>query len=123
LTAGPALFSLILPGSGHLMQQRKSKGYLFTAASGLLISGIIYYSYETESRRDDYMKQSGNADYNKLYNKYNQSYKIRNGMITGYSLFAIYVLYDLLNYPAGSTIQLSPALQSPYPALEFQIKW
>jgi hypothetical protein len=120
---GHALSSLVLPGSGHLLRQKDTKSYFFTAASGILISGIIYSSLLTESHRDDYMKSSGDANYNKLYNRYNRVYKIRNSLITGYTIFTVYVLYDLLDQKPGTELQLNPAMNRSTPTLHFRIRW
>ena len=94
-------FSLVsgalIPGSGHLLEGFKSRGYIFSSVSILLLSGTIYAGIETGKRYDTYMAAYGNADYDHLYNEYNQIYKVRNTLLIAYGLWSLYGLFDLQN--------------------------
>ncbi len=88
---------ILLPGSGHLLEGFTSRGYVFSAISVTLLAGTIYAAVETGNRYDAYMSAEGNADYNRLYNDYNQMYKTRNALIFVYGLWSLYGLFDLQN--------------------------
>ena len=106
------LFStLFLPGSGHLWQGEKKRGYLFSTISAVFWGGIYYYSHKTSENRKKYMQAAGNDDYDDLYDRYNSSYKIRNTLIAGYVLYNCYVLYDFYtsrNHEQKLSLQYSP---------------
>ncbi len=122
--ASGVLSSVILPGSGHLFSNRRTKGILFSGISVALMGGIIYSVAEMTNRRDDYMNARGNVDYDDLYSKYNRAYKTRNWLVTAYGLYSLYVVYDLLHYHPPSK---KTAIQLKYldnkPMLGIQTSW
>lgn len=119
-----ALFSIVLPGSGHLIQDKRQKGFMFSAISGLTLSGIIYASVKTSAYRDDYMNARGDRDYSRLYNRYNDMYRLRNGLTTGYMLYSLYVLYDLFSvHQKPPPVQFRTSLTQPGPAMVLTIRF
>jgi len=117
------LASLALPGSGHLLNGKKGKGWAFSAASVSLLSGIIYTAHETAVREKAYLQATGDADYDRLYQRYNDAYRWRNSLLTGYALLAVVALYDLhAGWNRDRPLRL--ALHVPQQALmlEFQKK-
>lgn len=106
------LFStLFLPGSGHLWQGEKKRGYLFSTISAVFWGSIYYYTSKTSENRKKYMRAARNDDFDDLYAHYNSSYKIRNTLIAGYILYNCYVLYDFYtstNRKHKFSLQYSP---------------
>jgi hypothetical protein len=107
LKTSSLLTSVILPGSGHIIIGRRREGLIKTTSSALLAGAILYTAIETGNRRHDYMKARGNMDYDKLYDRYNQYYKIRNSAMILYGLWSLYNLYDL-NMELTPTLHYSP---------------
>lgn len=90
-----ALYSILLPGSGHLHQKIKGKGMRYTAVSLGLIGGMAYAIVQTVKKRDDYMHAERGADFERLYNDYNKMYKIRNILIGAFVVWDLYAFFDL----------------------------
>jgi len=87
----------MLPGSGHFMEGFTSRGYVFSSISLVLLAGTVYAVTETDNRYNAYISAEGNANYNRLYDDYNQMYKIRNSLFIAYGLWSLYSLFDLQN--------------------------
>jgi len=90
-----SFLSLLLPGSGHLHQKFKKKGWLFSGISGAVLSGIIYSTIKTSKTRQDYLAARPGDDFNKLYKEYNNYYKLRNILGAAFLIWDGYVYYDL----------------------------
>ncbi len=90
-----AVTTVFLPGSGHLLSGYKNKGYILSSVTALLLAGAVYSTIQTNHYRDDYMAARDDANYDRLYNRYNNHYKIRNALFTGYLLWGLYSIYDL----------------------------
>ncbi|HID38080.1 MAG TPA: hypothetical protein EYP36_01020, partial [Calditrichaeota bacterium] len=65
----------LLPGSGHLLEGFNPRGYVLSSISLVLLAGTIYAGIETNNRYETYMAATGSANYDRLYNDYNQIYK------------------------------------------------
>ncbi len=89
------VYSVLLPGNGHLHQNFIGKGIRFTGISLGLIGSIVYTAVQTNKKRDAYMRARSGADFDRLYNDYNKMYKIRNILIGAFVAWDIYVLFDL----------------------------
>ena len=114
------LSSVLLPGSGHLLENDRKRGILFTSISGVFIGSIIYSSIVLSDHREQYMQARDGSNYDRLYNQYNRSYKIRNTLLSVYGLWNLYTLYNLhtrqsLIISAGNSIN--------GPTLSIQLLW
>jgi hypothetical protein len=87
--------SMLLPGSGHLIKGNKINGYIHTAVSVGLISGIIISHIKTNENRDLYVSAKRSADFSTLYTNYNNAYKFRTALISAYVIWGLYNLYDI----------------------------
>lgn len=115
-----AVTSVFLPGSGHLLSGYKNKGYILSSVSALLLGGAVYTTIQTNHYRDDYMAARGDANYDRLYNRYNSYYKIRNALFAGYLLWGLYSIYDL-HLQQQRSIALSANAESV--SIAFQFHW
>ncbi len=105
--SAPVLLSGVLfPGTAHLLSGQRQKGYLFSAGTVGLLSGLSYYIYQTDKKRKAYMNAGPKASFNSLYKAYNTSYQMRTVFALAYGLWSLYGLYDL-----HSTFVITPAFQ------------
>lgn len=89
--------SLVLPGWGHLYLDKKKSGIVLLMGSIITIPSMIYFIFDTNQKEKDYLNQTNFNDIQNRYDEYNQSYKIRNGLIAGYTLIWIYSQWDLFS--------------------------
>lgn len=87
--------SALFPGSGHFLAGERQSGYWRATVSAALFTGIVYSAVEANQRHDAYLSAPTDADFNKLYDRYNTFYKLRNALLVGYGLWSLYNLYDL----------------------------
>ncbi len=87
--------TLLFPGTGHLHQKIKKKGYLYTGVSAALLSGVVYATIQTNVKKTDYLSAKPGADFNRLYDDYNTMFKIRNFLWATFFVWDLYVFYDL----------------------------
>ncbi len=120
LSAPVVLSGILLPGSAHLLSGQKQKGYIFSAGTVGLLSGLIYFTIKNETDRKSYMDGRTGADFDRLYSAYNTSYKTRNVLAVLYGLWSLYGLYDL-----QQTTVLFPTFhpQNEQLSLQFQYRW
>jgi len=89
--------SMILPGWGHVNMDRKKTGSLLIIGSLLTLPPALYYSYDAYEKEKDYLNETIASEIEKNYDRYNTSYKLRNGFITGYVLIWLYSQWDLFS--------------------------
>ena len=90
-----ALKNLLLPGWGQISSGNSTKGYLLGASSTLFLGSMIYFIVETDSKHKDYLTETSPHIIEGKYQKYNDSYKIRNLLIFSYAAVWIYSQLDL----------------------------
>ncbi|MDZ7307811.1 MAG: hypothetical protein ONB49_12255 [candidate division KSB1 bacterium] len=110
------LASLVLPGSGHLLARHNKKGLVFSAASLAVLGGILHYARQTRVREREYLRATGEADYDRLYARYNAAYKRRNALMAGYGLLSVLALYDL-HSRANRSVAVALAYEPSAPQL------
>jgi len=115
-----ALASVLLPGSGHYLAGFKSKGAVFSSVSALWLTGAVYAVYVTNNKRNAYLAADRGADFNNLYNAYNQAYKTRNFLLIGYGLWNLYCLYDLNK---SNTLKVNLTLRQNTLSLNINKSW
>jgi hypothetical protein len=109
--------SIILPGWGHLYAGYKSKGLIFTSASALTLGSMLYFIFDTNNKRSQYINELDPGLIDPKYDSYNTSYKIRNVLIVTYALIWIYSQLDILfisEIPFIPEINTTAADNSPY---------
>ncbi len=87
--------NVLFPGSGFWLDNDKDKGLTYAAISAVLGGSAIYLTLLTNDRKDTYMNARTGANFNSLYDSYNEAYKWRNILITTYIAYSLYSLYDL----------------------------
>ncbi len=88
--------SMVLPGWGHLYSGYKTKGWILTSASALTLGSMIYFIFDANDKRSQYLNEVDPSLVDEKYNAYNTSYKIRNSLIVTYALLWIYSQIDIL---------------------------
>jgi len=112
--------SVLLPGSGHLLENDRKRGILFTSISGVFIGSIIYSSIILSDHREQYMQARGDNNYDRLYDQYDRSFKIRNTLLSVYGVWNFYTLYNLHTRQA---LIISAGNSVNGPALSIQLLW
>ncbi len=121
-TLHPALLagSILIPGSAHYFRGYRTKGLIYSGISAVFISSAVYFTFKTSADRESYLSASNNADYNKLYNTYNSSFKKRNLSFIGWGLWSLYCLYD---FQKSYVIQPIFNTNNKAIGLHFQYHW
>jgi hypothetical protein len=89
LPAVSALLSLILPGTGQLMNESEGRSVVFLgSAVGLATAAFIYHSRYSDAH-DRYLKATNIDDINRYYDESRTPYRMRNLFLGLYSLCAI----------------------------------
>lgn len=88
--------SILLPGLGHFDLDMKTKGWLLSSSSALLLGGVVYSVIETNSREEKYLSETNLNLIPQKYDLYNEMYKVRNILISAYIAVWIYSQIDLL---------------------------
>lgn len=93
---GAVYKSLLLPGLGHLSIGSKTKGWIITPAGTALLTGMVYYIFDTAEKQKIYLNETNPDLISGKYDDYNSSYKLRNGFIIAYAALWLYTQADLL---------------------------
>jgi len=92
--------SFIFPGWGHLYSGNSTKGAIISSAALINLSAMIYFIIHTNNLYRNYTSETDESLIPTQYNSYNQSYKIRNILISSSliigALFAILGAISLL---------------------------
>jgi len=115
-----ALFSLLLPGSGHLHQKFKKKGVLYLGTSGAILGGLIYSTIKTSQKRKDYLSARPGANFNKLYKDYDNFYKIRNFLLITFLLWDGFVYYDLQK---EWKVHIKSSIEAQQISMQISLNW
>ena len=117
------LTSLLYPGSSHMFKGYK-KGYYFTGISTILLGGIVYSSVKVGDARDNYMQSKTSDNFDQLYDEYNSTYKIRNGLVLTYLVFNVYTLYDFYsNEIKNKELSLNMTQNPNSVSIQFSYSW
>ncbi len=88
--------SMVLPGWGHIYSGYKTKGWILTSASTLTLGSMVYFIFDANDKRSQYLNELDPRLIDEKYDDYNTSYKIRNSLIVAYALIWIYAQIDIL---------------------------
>ena len=96
------LYSFILPGSGHIREGDRTKGWVLAAASAATLASTIYFSIETNIKEEDYLHAVEKDVIARNYDAYNQAYKQRNISAVLFAAVWIYTQIDLIKLDPSS---------------------
>jgi hypothetical protein len=88
--------SLIFPGWGHLHRGFEVKGWIFTTLTLATLGSTIYFIYDSNKRRKDYLAQDETSAILSKYNGYNSAFHKRNISILALAAVWLYAQIDLL---------------------------
>ncbi len=88
--------SIIFPGWGHFHQGYIAKGWIFTTLTLATLGSTIYFIYDTNKRRKEYLDQTNFAQILTKYNSYNTAFHKRNISIFALAAVWLYTQIDLL---------------------------
>lgn len=89
--------SVLFPGWGHLYLNKKSHGVPLLIGSMLTLPPMIYYIFDCNQKEKTYLNETDHNLIQSKYDGYNQSYKIRNSFIAGFSMIWLYSQWDLFS--------------------------
>ena len=105
--------SMIWPGLGHLLSGQKGKGAFLMIASLLSASASGYLIWQTHVLEERYLNAVEQADIDRKYKKYDQSYRLRNAALISYGVLWLYAQYDLsvqLSKTQKLSLQIEPSV-------------
>jgi hypothetical protein len=113
---GSVVRSLLLPGLGHLYLDQEIGWYL-TIPAGISFITSVYYIFDTNNRREDYLHSQDPDEISEKYKEYNSSYKVRNVSIIIFSAIWLFSQFDILTseyiIPSSSpSININPSDKS-----------
>jgi hypothetical protein len=88
--------SVILPGWGHFALFNDTKSWVITSTSAVMLAGLTYSIFYTNSRENKYLNASTPAAIQDNYRSYNSAFKVRNSLIIGFAALWLYTQYDIL---------------------------
>ena len=98
--AGPEkksiVYSFILPGSGHLREGFKTKGWILTGAALATLGSSVYLIVETNRLEKEYLNTVNKDLIEQKYQDYNDVYRWRNISLGLYAGIWLYSQIDLL---------------------------
>lgn len=114
--------NMLFPGSGFWLDNNKEKGLTYGAISAVLGGSVIYLALLANERKDKYMNAQTGANFNSLYDSYNEAYKWRNILITTYIVYSLYSLYDLHeSRPKSPSLALE--IKRDYLSAGISVRW
>jgi hypothetical protein len=90
------VYSVLLPGSGHLKIEPSTKGWLLFGAGVITLSGSLYYIIDTNQKEKEYLNAIEKAEIEYKYDAYNTTYKRRNIFIIAYVSVWVFSQIDFL---------------------------
>ena len=88
--------SLIFPGWGHFHQGYTAKGLVFSTLTLATLGSTIYFIFDTNKRRKEYLNQTDPPQILARYNSYNTAFHKRNFCIFALAAVWLYTQIDLL---------------------------
>jgi tetratricopeptide (TPR) repeat protein len=105
--------SIVLPGWGHISTGDNTKGWLLSSAGLAALGSMVYFIFDTDSKRNSYLNEIDQSLIEAKYDKFNTSYKIRNTLIIAYAAIWLYAQLDLLIFSGDGLLpDLTPGNSS-----------
>ena len=124
------IYSFFLPGSGHIREGQKTRGWILASASAITLASTVYYTVDTINKEKEYLNAVDKADIDQKYQAFNQSFKRRNISALLFGLVWVYTQVDLIlsepSFPLtqGGDIRLMTSLdQNLTPGLILHIQF
>jgi hypothetical protein len=102
---GAFLKNMLLPGWGQL-SYGKDRGLLYSLVYAANLGALIYYLGEVSKKEEAYLKEVDDINFDRLYEDYNKSYKMRNNLLISWAVILVYSQIDLLLFHNEEQIQL-----------------
>ena len=99
--------SLVVPGSGQIWRNQKTKGWLLLGGNTIFLGASIYFSVETNRLEDQYLQVVDPDRVSAAYREYNEVYKKRNFSLAGFVLLWLYTQVDFMFLSAPTQQQPS----------------
>jgi len=109
------LFSVLLPGSGHIREKIQPKGWVLLSAGIVTLGSSIYFSVDAHQKEKEYLSTVDRDIIDQKYKRYNDAYKLRNISIFLYAAVWLYAQIDLLylSHPEQNTqFSIQPHIDS-----------
>jgi hypothetical protein len=108
--------SFLFPGWGHLYSGNLTKGAIISSAALVSLGSMIYFINHTNTLDNKYINETNETLIPSLYNSYNQSYKIRNILISSFILIYAYAQIDFLLLDGNNLPQIKLGISGNNPA-------
>lgn len=90
------LKNIFLPGWGQVSLGNNNKGYALIGLSSANFLAMIYFIIDTNKKENDYINEIDKSLITSKYNRYNNSFRARNVLISSFALIWIYAQLDIL---------------------------
>ncbi len=123
IPAGPdktsIIYSFVLPGSGHIREGYRTKGWILTTTALVTLGSSVYFIIETNKREKDYLNAVDKDIIEQEYRKYNDAYHKRNLSLGLFAGLWLYSQIDLLllspaEHITNSGLQLKAIMYDEY---------
>lgn len=108
------LFSLFVPGLGHVYRGNGLKGWILTTLSTASLGTMIYFIIDSYKKEQDYLNAANPVIIEDAYKKFNKSYKYRNISVAAYAVIWLYSQLDLILFSGKIKSEISDKFQMKY---------
>ncbi len=98
------LLSLVYPGTGHLYDGQKVKGWTLTALTTLTLASSVYFFIDANKKKNTYLDEKNALNFDSKYSDYNKSYKYRNYSLMALGVVWLYSQLDLLFFSESQNV-------------------
>jgi len=103
-TKMPQIYSLFMPGLGHLAIKPSTKGWALFGSGVLTLGLSVYYIVDVNRKEETYLQATNKIEIEQKYNRYNSAYKRRNLTVAAFAAIWLYSQIDFL-YFSGNEIK------------------
>lgn len=120
--------SLIVPGWGHLYEEKYIKGTILTVLSSAALISSVYYIVDTNEKEKNYLVETNPSLIESKYQDYNSSFKKRNISLIAYGVIWLYSQFDLLilsdsETPGNNILKNTSMFYDDFNGLIFNLKY
>jgi hypothetical protein len=103
-TKMPQIYSLFIPGLGHIATKPSTKGWALFGSGVITLGLSVYYIVDVNHKEEAYLQATNKIEIEQKYNRYNSAYKRRNLTVAAFAAIWIYSQIDFL-YFSGNDIK------------------